>query len=279
MSDPELLGARAVRSLLDRHGIRLKKSLGQTFVVDPNTIRKVVAIANVGADDHVLEIGAGAGSLTVALAAAARRVTAIEIDQRLAPVLAEVTGSLGNVDLLMGDAMELDLEAGGPTRVVANLPYNIAASVVLRVLGDAPSIADLTVMTQREVGERLAARAGSDPYGLTSVLVAFHGSAEVAGRISRNAFFPVPGVDSVIVKIERRAEPEVDRETFYRLVKAAFGQRRKTLRQSLAMVAGSPAEAEKLLSGAGLDPGARAEEIPPAGFVALARRFEHNKKP
>jgi 16S rRNA (adenine1518-N6/adenine1519-N6)-dimethyltransferase len=273
MSSPELLGAGAVRSLLDRHGVRLRKSLGQNFVIDPNTIRKVVAVAEVAPEDHVLEIGAGAGSLTLALAAAAQKVTALEIDERLRPVLADALGPHSNVDIVIGDAMAADLDIGA-NKLVANLPYNLAASVVLRVLGDAPAITDLTVMTQREVGERLAADAGSDAYGLTSVLRAFHASAKVAARISRNAFFPVPRVDSVVVKVTRRAEPEVARATFYALAKGAFGQRRKTLRRSLAGSAGSPDEAATLIAAAGLDPGARAEEVDLDGFVALTKEFQ-----
>jgi 16S rRNA (adenine1518-N6/adenine1519-N6)-dimethyltransferase len=273
MSTPDLLGAGAIRELLARHDVRLKKSLGQNFVIDPNTIRKMVREADVSGDDHLLEIGAGAGSLTVALAGAAHRVTAIEIDDRLAPVLRETTGSLDNVELVQSDVMATDLDAIGATRVVANLPYNLAATVVLRVLGEAPSISDLTVMTQREVGERLAAEPGTDAYGLTSVLVAFHASATVAGRVSRNAFFPVPNVDSVIVRIARRSEPQVDQDLFYRVAKAAFGQRRKTLRSSLAAVAGSADEAESKIVEAGLDPKARPETLSLDDFVALTSSF------
>jgi 16S rRNA (adenine1518-N6/adenine1519-N6)-dimethyltransferase len=275
--DPPLLGARAIRSLLDKHNVRLRKSLGQNFVIDPNTIRKVVKVAGVKPDDHVLEIGAGAGSLTLALAGAAARVTALEIDERLTPILDEVVSGIGNVEVVVGDAMKMDLDGIGAARVVANLPYNLAASVVLRILGEAPSIRDLTVMTQREVGERLAAEPGSDAYGLTSVLLAFHAEARVADRVSRNAFFPVPGVDSVIVKILRRAEPEVDRKTFYRLAKAAFGQRRKTLRQSLARELGSPEQAENLAMAVGIDPTSRPESLSLDGFVALARELGNRK--
>jgi 16S rRNA (adenine1518-N6/adenine1519-N6)-dimethyltransferase len=273
MNEVRYLGARRIRELLDRYDVRLKKRLGQNFVIDPNTIRKVVDIARLDPDHHVLEIGAGAGSLTVALAGAVRRVTAIEIDERMQPILEEVLRGVANVDLHFEDVKDLDLGSFGATNVVANLPYNVAAGTVLQVLEQAPEVAEAAVLTQREVGERLAAAPGTGAYGLTSVLLAFHGEAEVAGSVSRNAFFPVPRVDSVIVSVHRRAVPDVDAGSFYAIAKAAFGQRRKTLRQALASLAGSPAEAETALLAAGIDPSRRAEEIDLAGFVRVAEKW------
>ena len=273
MNEVRYLGARRIRELLDRYDVRLKKRLGQNFVIDPNTIRKVVDIARLDPDHHVLEIGAGAGSLTVALAGAVRRVTAIEIDERMQPILEEVLRGVANVDLHFEDVKDLDLGSFGATNVVANLPYNVAAGTVLQVLEQAPEVAEAAVLTQREVGERLAAAPGTGAYGLTSVLLAFHGEAEVAGSVSRNAFFPVPRVDSVIVSVHRRAVPDVDAGSFYAIAKAAFGQRRKTLRQALASLAGSPAKAETALLAAGIDPSRRAEEIDLAGFVRVAEKW------
>lgn len=264
-----LLGARRLRDLLDANGIRLTKSLGQNFVIDPNTIRKMIAAADIRPEDHVLEIGAGAGSLTVGLASAARRVTAVEVDDRLAPVLQESVGSYDNVDLIYADATSTDLAGLEAEVVVANLPYNIAATLVIKILEECPSVRVLTVMTQREVAERLAAVPGSKIYGQTSVLVAFDAAARTAGTVSRNAFFPVPNVDSSIVRLERRDTPPVDRGLFKAVVKAAFAQRRKTMRNCLVGVVGSVDVAEAILATAGIDPMARPETLDLDGFVSV----------
>lgn len=263
-------GARSLRELFDAHGIVPTKSLGQNFVIDPNTVRKIAELAEVGPDDHVLEIGPGGGSLTAALAERAGKVTAVEIDARLLPVLRSVAEG-PNVDIVEGDAMTVDLGAFGANKLVANLPYNIATPLVLRVLMEAPEIERLHVMTQREAGERLAAPPGSKTYGSASVMVAFHGRARVASKISRNAFYPVPNVDSVVVGIERvlrsGAPPAARVE---QVVRAAFSMRRKTLRNCLASLAGSPGAAESWLEGAGISPGARAEDVEVEGYIALA---------
>jgi 16S rRNA (adenine1518-N6/adenine1519-N6)-dimethyltransferase len=267
---PELLGARRVRELLAKHEIRPTKTLGQNFVIDPNTIRKTIAVAEIGPSDHVLEIGAGAGSLTLGLAGAARKVTAVEIDAGLIPVLEEVTEGIENIDVIHEDVLSFDVASVAADSVVANLPYNIASLVVLRVLEHAPDVRSLTVMTQKEVGERLSAPKGSKIYGQTSVLCAYYGTVRVAAAVSRRAFWPVPGVDSVIVRIDRRDPPAVDRDRLFSVVKAAFSQRRKTLRQTLAPVAGSPALAEELLNAAGVSPTARAEDLDLEKFVSIA---------
>ena len=271
MTDAELLGAKRIRELLDAHRVMLTKSLGQNFVVDPNTIRKVVALAGVTRDDHVLEIGAGAGSLTLELASRARRVTALELDERLRPVLDESLAGVRNVDVRYEDVLKADLAGIDATKVVANLPYNIAAQTVIKILQEAPGVATLCVMTQREVGERLAATPGSKTYGLTSVLVAFYASAAVASRISRNVFFPAPTVDSVLVRIDRRDARPTDLETeFVSVVRAAFGQRRKNIRNALTAIASS-ADVESALAAAGIDPSRRAESMDVDEFVGLTR--------
>ncbi|HEU4481112.1 MAG TPA: 16S rRNA (adenine(1518)-N(6)/adenine(1519)-N(6))-dimethyltransferase RsmA [Actinomycetota bacterium] len=271
---PELLGAGRLRALLASHGVRPTKSLGQNFVIDPNTIRKVVQVATIAPGDHVLEIGAGAGSLTLGLVAAGARVTAVELDQRLLPVLTEAVAGLDAVEIVEADALRMDHGAFSATQLVGNLPYNIAATIVIKALQEAPHLRSLTVMTQREVGERLAASPGSKSYGQPSVIVGFFATARVATRISRNAFYPVPNVDSVVVRIDRRAEvPDVDRRLFSEVVRHAFAQRRKTLRRSLASLL-EGVEAEALFATAGVAPGARAEAIDVDGFVALTRAFQ-----
>lgn len=265
-----LLGARRLRAAFEARGLRPTKALGQNFVIDPNTIRKVVDVAGVKAGDRVLEIGAGAGSLTLGLAAIADKVTAIEFDRRLLPVLDEMLAGLANVEVIAADVLEMDLSGVDAQILVANLPYNIAVPVVMRVLEQAPRIETLVVMTQREVGERLVAGPGSKTYGQVSVLVRYYATASLAAKISRRAFWPVPNVDSVLVRLVRRPPPAgVDRDLLFRLVKAAFAQRRKTLRN--ALVAAGFEAVEAAVAEAGLDPGVRAEDLGLDSFVALVQ--------
>lgn len=274
MHSPEpggLLGARRLRELFDAHAIRPTKVLGQNFVIDPNTIRKVVSAAQVEPRDRILEIGAGAGSLTIGLAAAAARVIAVEYDTRLLPVLETSLEGLGNVEVVAADALELPLGDLDANKLVANLPYNIAVPVVMRVLDEAPQIEDLVVMTQREVGERLVATPGTKAYGQVSVIASYYARASLVAKVSRNAFYPVPNVDSVLVALRRTPPPEVDRDALFSLVRAGFSQRRKTLRNA----AGGGPEGDELaaiLASLGLDPAARAEQLTLADFVAIANR-------
>ena len=271
MNDSQLLGARRIRELLNAHGVMLTKSLGQNFVIDPNTIRKVVDVAGVGPTDRVLEIGAGAGSLTLELAHRAEHVTAVEIDQRLTGILEETLNGIENVTVLYEDVLSVDLSSLRASTVVANLPYNIAAQTVIKVLQEAPQISTLCVMTQREVGERLASGPGSKTYGLTSVLVAFYATASVASPISRNVFFPAPKVDSALVKIERR--PDIHRELeqpYADIARASFGQRRKNLRNSLGSLDWIE-DVDVVLRRASISPDARPETLGFDDFVALAR--------
>ncbi|MGH2752379.1 MAG: 16S rRNA (adenine(1518)-N(6)/adenine(1519)-N(6))-dimethyltransferase RsmA [Actinomycetota bacterium] len=270
MTDGRLLGARRIRELFDAHGIRPHKELGQNFVIDPNTIRKVIDACGDLSEQSVLEIGAGAGSLTLGLAGVARKVLAIEFDGRVVPALRESLAGIDNVEVMEADAMRLDYASIDATALVANLPYNIAVPLVVTVLESAPQIASLTVMTQREVGERLAAAPGSKAYGQVSVLVGHWANAKVVARVSRKAFFPVPTVDSVLVRMDRRATPVVDYECLKRTVRAAFAQRRKTLRNSLATLVDSADTAEQLVRRAGVDPGVRPERVPLEGWVAVA---------
>jgi 16S rRNA (adenine1518-N6/adenine1519-N6)-dimethyltransferase len=273
MTDYRLLGARRLRELFETHGIRPHKELGQNFVVDPNTIRKVVHTAGDLRAKTVLEIGAGAGSLTLGLAHAARKVVAVEFDARLVPALRESLHGINNVEVTEADALKLDYATVEATEVVANLPYNIAVPIVITVLENAPQVSSLTVMTQREVGERLAATPESKAYGQVSVLVGYWARAAVAARISRNAFYPVPTVDSVLVRIDRRGPPPVDYARLNEVVKTAFGQRRKTLRNTLGPLGGSTSEVERAIRGAGIDPGARPETVSLDGWVAIARQL------
>lgn len=268
---PELLGARRLRELLDEHGVRPSKSLGQNFVVDPNTIRKVVSVSGVGPDDRVIEIGAGAGSLTLGLAAAARHVVAVEFDRALHPVLARTLAGVGNVEVVHADATKLDWRSVDAGALVANLPYNIATPLVLDALAAAPALRTMTVMTQREAGERLAAAPGSKTYGHVSVVAAFYAVATVAAPISRKVFYPEPNVDSVLVRLVRRDEqPDgVDPRRLFSLTRAAFSQRRKTLKSSLASAVPHPGRLPDALRAVGLAPTARPEELGIEEWLAL----------
>jgi 16S rRNA (adenine1518-N6/adenine1519-N6)-dimethyltransferase len=273
-STTELIGARRLRAVLRAGAVHPRKDLGQNFVVDPNTIRKMVEAARLAPGDRVLEIGAGAGSLTLGLAGAAESVLAVELDARLLPVLHEVLAGASNVDILHADALRLPLGQLDVNRLVGNLPYSIAAALVIKVLSEAPQVGELTVMTQREVAERFAALPGSRVYGATSVLVRYFGTPAVVARVSRNAFYPVPNVDSAVVRIVRQAHDlPVEREDFFALVKAAFSQRRKTLRNALTSHAGSPFAAERALKRSGIDPRARAESLAVADFARLVREL------
>jgi len=265
------LSRREVLDLLRPDGIRLSKALGQNFVVDPNTVRRIARLASVGAGDHVLEIGAGLGSLTLALAETGASVTAVEVDKRLAPLLGEVVSS-ADVTVVQADAMTLDwtgLLADAPSWVlVANLPYNVATPLVADLLDDVPAITRMLVMVQKEAGERLAASPGSDAYGAVSVKVAQWATASVVGRVPRSVFLPEPKVDSVLVSIERRAEPAVTAvppDVLFGVVRAGFGQRRKMLRRSLAGIV-SP----DCFEAAGVRPEARPEELDVHAWGRLA---------
>jgi 16S rRNA (adenine1518-N6/adenine1519-N6)-dimethyltransferase len=270
------LTRRQVRDLLAEHGLSPSRALGQNFVVDPNTVRRIARLAGVGPADRVVEVGAGLGSLTVALAETGAEVTAVERDRHLLPVLRSVVEPLG-VRVVEGDAMALDWDevlgrgaaGGGEDRwaLVANLPYNVATPLVLDLLARVPAIDRMLVMVQREVGERLAAGPGTKAYGIPSVKVAYRADAAVVGRVPPTVFLPQPRVESVLVRIRRLPEPrvDVDPERLFRLVEAGFGQRRKMLRRSLASLA-DPSAFER----AGVRPDARAEELSVEDWARLA---------
>jgi len=263
-----------VRSLLDRHGISPKRSLGQNFVVEPNTVRRIVELAEINSGDRVVEIGPGVGSLTLALLEEGARVTAVEIDDVLVGVLAEVTEgySSDQVRIVHADAMGTDwniLLGDAPWVLVANLPYNISVPLICDLLDDVPAIGEMVVMVQREVADRLVAGPGDDAYGLPSVKVAYHAEARLLGRVPPSVFLPRPRVDSALVGLRRRSEPatDVDTEVLFGVVRAGFGQRRKMLRRSLKGLLGEAAIVES-----GVDPTARAEELGLDQWVALASR-------
>lgn len=261
-----------VRALLSAHGLAPHKFYGQNFVVDPNTVRKVVRDAGVRKGDHVVEVGPGLGSLTLALREAGARVTAVEIDAGLVRALGQVVGDDPDVRVIHADAMDVDypeITAGGPAAFVANLPYNVATPLLLTAL-QAGVFDRYLVMVQREVGERWTASVGDAAFGAVSIKVAALAAASVAARVSRNAFYPVPNVDSVTVRLIRHAQPAApDIAGLFAVVDAGFSQRRKRLRNTLASDALPPAAVEAALTSAGLPVGARAEELHLDDWVRL----------
>jgi 16S rRNA (adenine1518-N6/adenine1519-N6)-dimethyltransferase len=250
-----------IRELLAAHGLRPSQALGQNFLADPNTAERIVRLAGVAAGDHVVEVGPGVGSLTLALADAGASIVAIEVDRHLVPVLREVVGDRG-VQIVQADALAVDWAdqlGAGRWAMVANLPYNVATPLVVRALETAPMIDRFLVMVQREVGGRWAARAGDDAYGAVSVKIAWYAAASLVGIVPPTVFVPRPKVESALVSLVRHAAPPVavrDPERMLGLVRAGFATRRKMLRGNLAGLVTAGA-----FERAGIDPAARAETL------------------
>ena len=274
----ELLDPRTVRRIADRIGLRPTKQRGQNFVVDANTVRRIVAKSGVGADDVVLEVGPGLGSLTLGLLETGARVTAIEIEDGLAAQLPHTVAELqpaaaDRLAVVHADALDVtELPGPRPTMVVANLPYNVSVPVLLHVLATFGSVRSGLVMVQSEVADRLVAPPGSKVYGVPSVKLAWYCSSRRAGSVPPGVFWPVPNVDSGLVALQRRDPPvtTATREQVFALVDAAFAQRRKMLRSALVGVYGSSAQASEALLAAGIDPTARGEVLDVADFARLA---------
>jgi len=279
-----LLGPAEIRELGARLRVAPAKSLGQNFVHDPNTVRRIVRLAGLDPDEPVLEVGPGLGSLTLGLLDAGARVLAVEIDPVLAGALGATVAAhttparAAALRVVHADALTVPAATlGRPAALVANLPYNVAVPVLLRLLADLPSLRHGLVMVQREVADRLVAGPGSRTYGVPSVKLAWYAAARLAGRVPPSVFWPVPNVDSGLVAFERRDPPVVpdagvpaDRVATFAVIDAAFAQRRKTLRGALAGWAGSATVAAEVLRAAGVDPGTRGEALPVQRFAAIA---------
>jgi 16S rRNA (adenine1518-N6/adenine1519-N6)-dimethyltransferase len=279
-----LLGAGDIRGIAGRLGIHPTKKLGQNFVVEPGSVRRIAALAAVRPGDVILEVGPGLGSLTLALLEAAlradARLVAVEIDPVLAAELPETIAQRApevadRMAVLTADALaiaEKEVGAPAPTVLAANLPYNVAVPVVLHLLAALPSLERGVVMVQAEVADRMCAGPGSRVYGIPSAKLAWYADAKPAGTVPRGVFWPVPNVDSKLVAFTRRDPPPTtaSRQEVFAVIDAAFGQRRKTLRAALATWAGSPARAEEALRAAGVDPGARGEALTVAEFARIA---------
>jgi 16S rRNA (adenine1518-N6/adenine1519-N6)-dimethyltransferase len=271
------LSARDVRDLADKLSIRPTKTLGQNFVVDANTVRKIVRVADLTSDDVVVEVGPGLGSLTLALLEVVDRVVAVEIDPVLAAELPATVAARGragaDVEVVLADAVKVEgLPGPPPTALVANLPYNVAVPVLLTMLARFPSLRQGLVMVQSEVADRLVAPPGSRTYGVPSVKTAWYAEAKRAGSVPPPVFWPVPRVDSGLVAFTRHPPPETTatRDEVFAVVDAAFAQRRKTLRAALAGWAGSPAAAQQALRAADVDPSVRGEQLAVGDFARIA---------
>jgi 16S rRNA (adenine1518-N6/adenine1519-N6)-dimethyltransferase len=281
------LSRRQVRELLDEHGLAPSRALGQNFVVDANTVRRIARLSGVGPGTAVVEIGAGLGALTLALVETGASITAVEVDRGLVPLLRAQVESHG-VRVVEADALTLDwpellgastTPGASPWAMVANLPYNVAVPVLVRALDEAPALASMLVMVQREVGERLAAGPDDKAYGAVSVKVAYHATARIVGRVPASVFVPRPAVESVLVRIERRPVVAVDptvapADRIFELVRAGFGHRRKMLRQSLSGLVAPDA-----FGAAEINPAARAENLGVEEWGRLAACAPRNPEP
>ena len=283
MSGDGLLGPAEVRALAAHLGLRPSKARGQNFVIDPNTVRRIVRAAELDPDDLVVEVGPGLGSLTLGLLAAVHRVVAVEVDPVLAAALPATVAwrrpdLADRLEVIAADALTLTDLPDPPTALVANLPYNVAVPVLLTLLERFPSLHEALVMVQTEVADRLAAPPGSRTYGVPSVKAAWFADVSRAGSVGRNVFWPAPNVDSGLVALTRREPPATTatRSQVFAVIDAAFAQRRKTLRAALAGWAGGAPAAEAALRAAGIDPGARGESLAVTDFARIA---EHGPRP
>ena len=279
---PRLLGPAEVRLLAERLDLRPTKQRGQNFVIDPNTVRRIVRDSGITGADVVVEVGPGLGSLTLALLDVADRVVAIEVDEKLAGLLPETVAThapdrADPFEVVAADAMRItEVPGPPPTALVANLPYNVSVPVLLHLLALLPSLEHGLVMVQSEVADRLAASPGSKTYGVPSVKAAWYADVRRAGSIGRNVFWPAPNVDSGLVTWTRREPPAtaVSREQVFAVIDAAFARRRKALRPSLRELAGSAEAAEAALERAGIDPMTRGEQLRINDFVRIAESLE-----
>lgn len=277
MTEQQLLGPQEIRDLAAQLGIRPTKTLGQNFVIDPNTIRRIVSVAKIGANETVLEVGPGLGSLTLGILDAARDMVAIELDPPLAQQLPHTIatfrpGSEQRIDVVLNDALKVFELPKTPNALVANLPYNVAVPVLIHLFAQFPSIEHALVMVQDEVADRLSATPGSKIYGVPSVKANWFCEVQKAGVIGTNVFWPAPKIKSGLVAFSRRAQPlsDVPRELVFAIIDAAFAQRRKTLRAALATWAGSSTLAGQVLDHAGVDSTLRGEKLDIHDFVKIA---------
>ncbi|NLC04866.1 MAG: 16S rRNA (adenine(1518)-N(6)/adenine(1519)-N(6))-dimethyltransferase RsmA [Tissierellia bacterium] len=280
MDNQKLYSPRYVKELLSSHGFSFSKSLGQNFLIDGNIVRKIVAQANITSEDYVLEIGPGMGTLTEELALNAKKVVAVELDKSLLPILEETVGRYENVEIISGDILDVDLDKliqerlnGGPVKVVANLPYYVTTPIVGKLIESGANIDSIIVMVQKEVAERMAAGPGSKTYGSLSVFVNFYTIPEIVVKVPKTVFMPQPKIDSAVIRLKMKEQlPDVDKEQFFKVVKAAFSKRRKTIFNALSTY-GFDLEREEFkeyLLKAGIKLEERAENLSVEDFIKIS---------
>ncbi len=282
MKDKRLYSPKYVKEILDRFGFKFSKQLGQNFLIDGNIVRNIVEKANIGKEDYVLEIGPGIGTLTEELALNCKKVVAVEIDKSLLPILDETLAAYNNVEIVQGDILKVDLEklideklGGGPIKVVANLPYYVTTPIIAMLIERDLNIEAITVMIQKEVAERLVAKPGTKQYGSLTVFVNFYCNVETLLSVPRTVFMPKPKVDSAVVKLTlKKAIEPVDKKVFFKVVKAAFNQRRKTILNSLGSQLGVDKEIIKqLLEECNIPLRERAENLKMEDFIKISERL------
>ena len=280
LENKRLYSPNKIKETLDRYGFKFSKSLGQNFLIDGNVVRKIVREAGITKDDYVLEIGPGMGTLTEELALNAKKVVAVELDKKLLPILDETLANYDNVEIIYGDVLEVDLKAlieekldGGPVKLVANLPYYVTTPIIGKLLEDDLKLESINVMVQKEVADRMAAGPGSKSYGSLSVFVNFYTKPKVVVKVPKTVFMPQPKIDSSVIKLDLKKDlPDIDREKLFKVVKAAYSKRRKTIINALSTY-GFDLEKEEIrqtLERVGIKPEERAENISVEDFIKLS---------
>ncbi len=284
MENKRLYSPSYIKEILNRHDFRFTKSLGQNFLIDGNIVRGIVENSGITEEDYILEIGPGIGTLTEELSLNAKRVVAIEIDESLEPVLEETLGDKSNIDIVFGDILKVDLKEiideklnGGPVKVVANLPYYITTPIIGRLLEEELPLESITVMVQKEVGDRIISGPGTKDYSSLSVFINFYTEPEIVLHVPKSVFMPQPRVDSAVVKLNIKKDlPDIDRVKFFKVVKASFAMRRKTLLNCLSSgeFEMDKGEIKNLLEEIQIDPGIRAERLKVEDFIKISENIE-----
>ncbi len=283
MENKRLYSPSYVKEVLANHGFRFSKSLGQNFLIDGNIVRRIVSESNITKKDNVLEIGPGMGTLTEELALNAKKVLAVEIDKALLPILDETLGEYDNVEIIHGDILDIDVEKlieekfdKGPVKVVANLPYYVTTPIISKLIEDQLNLESITVMVQKEVAERMAAGPGSKIYGSLSVFVNFYCDTEILIRVPKTVFMPQPKIDSSVIKLNLKKDlPDLDREKLFKIVRAGFSKRRKTILNSLSSY-GFDIEKDQvreILEKVNISPSERAERLSLEDFIKISEAF------
>lgn len=281
MIDKRLYSPKYVKEILNRHGFRFSKSLGQNFLTDGNIVRNICQAGEVTKEDCILEIGPGLGTLTEELALNAKKVVAVELDESLLPVLEETLNRYNNIEVVHGDILKVDVNrlideklGGGPIKVIANLPYYVTTPIIAKLIEEDLNIETITVMVQKEVAERIVASPGNKQYGSLSVFINFYTSPEIVMEVPRTVFMPQPNVNSAVVKLKLKKElPEVDKKLFFKVVRSAFGKRRKTILNSLSSgeLDLEKEDIKKVLERANISSKKRAEDLKIEDFVKISK--------